>query len=92
MSRTAIALVALGIAIPAAAQNPVPGPELNAGDYCMYGGQLYSLGASICIGREVAIRCIRYSSVVNELRDINPNVEDQTRGRPVWFNFQAKLC
>ncbi len=92
MWRTAIALVALVIANPASAQNQVPGLEPNAGDYCMYGGQFYSLGASICIGREVAIKCVRYSSVVNELRDLNPSVNDQTRGRPVWFNFQSKLC
>ena len=64
---------------PASAQNQVPGLEPNAGDYCMYGGQFYSLGASICIGREAAIKCVRYSSVVNELRDLNPSVDDQTR-------------
>jgi len=44
------------------------------------------------VGKEVAIKCVRYSTVVNDLRDLNTNIDDQTRNRPVWLNFQQKLC
>jgi hypothetical protein len=92
MLRAAVAVLCLGVATMASAQNRVPAGEPDVGDYCTYGGQLYSLGASICVGKEVAIKCVRYSSVINELRDLNTNVDDQTRNRPVWLNFPQKLC
>jgi hypothetical protein len=92
MLRTAAAVLTLSVATVATAQNRLPAPEPDAGDYCMYGGQLYSLGASICVGREVAVKCVRYSSVINDLRDLNANVDEQTRNRPVWLNVQQKLC
>jgi len=92
MLRVVAALLTLGIATTALAQNRAPFPEPDFGDYCTYGGQLYSLGASICVGKEIAIKCVRYSSVINDLRDLNANVDDQTRNRPVWLNTQQKLC
>jgi hypothetical protein len=93
MLRTIVAVLTLSLATAASAQNRPAGSEPDfVGDYCTYGGQLYTLGASICVGREVAIKCIRYSSVINELRDLNANTDDQTRNRPVWLNFQQKLC
>jgi hypothetical protein len=92
MLRAVAAVLTLSIATVASAQNRLPAQEPDVGDYCTYGGQLYSLGASICVGREVAIKCVRYSTVINELRDLNANVDDQTRNRPVWLNVQQKLC
>ena len=92
MLRAAAALLILSVAAVASAQNRPPTPEPDFGDYCTYGGQIYSLGASICVGREIAIKCVRYSSVINDLRDLNANVDDQTRNRPVWLNVQQKLC
>jgi hypothetical protein len=92
MLRVVAALLAVGSATVASAQNRGPFPEPDFGDYCTYGGQLYSLGASICVGREIAIKCVRYSTVINDLRDLNANVDDQTRNRPVWLNTQQKLC
>jgi hypothetical protein len=92
MLRVVAALLTVGIVTAASAQNRPLSPEPDFGDYCTYGGQLYSLGASICIGREVAIKCVRYSTVINDLRDLNANVDDQTRNRPVWLNIQQKLC
>jgi hypothetical protein len=92
MLRVVAVLLTLGIATVASAQNRIPAPEPDFGDYCTYGGQLYSLGASICVGREIAIKCVRYSTVINDLRDLNASVDDQTRSRPVWLNIQQKLC
>ena len=92
MLRTAVAILALNAVTIASAQNRIPPPEPDLGDYCTYGGQIYSLGASICVGREIAIKCVRYSTVINDLRDLNANVDDQTRNRPVWLNSQQKLC
>jgi hypothetical protein len=92
MLRAAATLLILSLAAVASAQNRPLIPEPDFGDYCTYGGQIYSLGASICVGREIAIKCVRYSSVINDLRDLNANVDDQTRNRPVWLNVQQKLC
>jgi hypothetical protein len=92
MLRATVAALTLSVATMASAQNRPSVPEFDLGDYCMYSGQSYSLGASICIGRELAIKCVRYSSVINDLRDLNSNVDDQTRNRPVWLNVQQKLC
>ena len=92
MLRTAITVLTLSIATIASAQNRPPGQDPEAGDFCMYGGQFYSLGASICVGKEVAIKCIRYSTVTNELRDLNANTDDQARNRPVWLHIQQRLC
>jgi hypothetical protein len=93
MLRAAAAILTMSIASMALAQNRLPPPEPpDFGDYCTYGGQLYSLGASICVGKEIAIKCVRYSTVINDLRDLNANVDDQTRNRPVWLNVQQKLC
>jgi hypothetical protein len=92
MLRVAAAVLTLSVATVASAQNRFPVQEPDVADYCMYGGQLYSLGASICVGREIAIKCVRYSSVVNDLRDLNANVDDQTRNRPVWLNVPQKMC
>jgi hypothetical protein len=92
MLRTALAVITLSMATMASAQNRLPAAEPDIGDFCTYGGQYYSLGASICVGKELAIKCIRYSSVINELRDLNTNADDQTRNRPVWLNIQQKLC
>ena len=92
MLRAAATLLILSLPAVASAQNRLPIPEPDFGDYCTYGGQIYSLGASICVGREIAIKCVRYSSVINDLRDLNANVDDQTRNRPVWLNVQQKLC
>lgn len=92
MLRTAIAVSILSIATIASAQNRPPGADPDVLDFCVYGGQFYSLGASICVGREVAIKCIRYGVVTNELRDLNAIGDDQARNRPVWLNFQQKLC
>ena len=72
MLRTIVAVLTLSLATAASAQNRPAGSEPDfVGDYCTYGGQLYTLGASICVGREVAIKCIRYSSFINELRDLS---------------------
>ena len=101
MRKAAAIFLALGLTSLAAvvllasvvlAQNRPPAQEPDFGDYCTYGGQIYSLGASICVGREVAIKCVRYSTVINDLRDLNANVDDQQRNRPVWLNIQQKLC
>ena len=92
MIRTALALLTLSIATIASAQNRPPGSEPDALDFCVYGGQFYSLGASICVGKEAAIKCIRNSTITNELRDLNVNADDQAKTRPVWLNFQQKLC
>jgi hypothetical protein len=92
MLRTALAVLILSIATIASAQNRPPGFDPDVVDFCVYGGQFYSLGASICVGREVAIKCIRYGVVTSELRDLNANGDDQARSRPVWLNFQQKLC
>ena len=92
MLRTALAVLILSIATIASAQNRPPGFDPDVADFCIYGGQYYSLGASICVGREVAIKCIRYGVVTNELRDLNAIGDDQARNRPVWLNFQQKLC
>jgi hypothetical protein len=92
MLRAAASVLALSAVTTASAQNRLPIPEPEIADYCMYGGQLYSLGASICVGRDVVIKCIRYSSVINDLRDLNANVDDQTRNRPVWLNVPQKTC
>ena len=92
MLRTAFAVLTLSVATIASAQNRPPGLDPDVVDFCVYGGQFYSLGASICVGKEVAIKCIRYGVVTNELRDLNASAEDQARNRPVWLNFQQKLC
>ncbi len=92
MLRIAIAALTLSIATTATAQNRLPGSEPDVGDFCIYGGQHYSLGASICVGKELAIKCIRHSTVTNELRDLNTNADDQARNRPIWLNIQQKLC
>jgi hypothetical protein len=92
MLRVAAAILVLSVATMASAQNRFSAPEPDVADYCMYGGQLYSLGASICVGREVVIKCVRYTTVVNELRDLNANVDDQTRNRPVWLSVPQKMC
>ena len=92
MSRTAIAVMTLSLATTASAQNRPPGQDPDVVDFCVYGGQFYSLGSSICIGRELAMKCIRFSTVTQELRDFNANSDDQARNRPVWLNFQQKLC
>lgn len=92
MLRTAIAISILSIATMAFAQNRLPGYDPDVSDFCVYGGQYYSLGSSICVGKEVAIKCIRNSTITNELRDLNVTADDQTRNRPVWLNFQQKLC
>jgi len=92
MLRIAAAASILTIATMASAQNRLPGTEPEATDFCIYGGQYYSLGASICVGKELAIKCIRYGSVTNELRDLNANADDQTRNRPIWLNVPQKLC
>ena len=93
MVRTTLVLVTCSIAATlASAQNRSPGFEPDAQDFCVYGGQFYSLGSSICVGKEAAIKCIRHGAVTNELRDLNANADDQARTRPVWLNFQQKLC
>ena len=92
LRRTSLAVALISIATIASAQNRLPGSDPDAFDFCIYGGQFYSLGASICVGKEVAIKCIRYSTITNELRDLNGTADDQTRNRPVWLNFQQKLC
>src|SRR5580658_6793304 len=97
MPRAAATFVIVSIAVTsivtvAPAQPRIPQAEPDIGDFCTYGGQLYSLGASICVGKEIAIKCVRYSSVINDLRDLNANVDDQTRNRPVWLNTPQKLC
>lgn len=92
MLKAALAVLTLSIATIASAQNRFPGSDPDVTDFCIYGGQYYSLGASICVGKEVAIKCIRNSTITNDLRDLNATAEDQTRNRPVWLNFQQKLC
>ena len=92
MWKTALAVLSLSIATMASAQNRPPGSEPDVVDFCVYGGQFYSLGSSICVGKEVAIKCIRYGAVTSELRDLNATADDQNRNRPVWLNFQQKLC
>jgi hypothetical protein len=92
MLRTALAVLILSLATAALAQNRAPGLDPDVVDFCVYGGQFYSLGSSICVGKEVAIKCVRYGTIVNELRDLNANGDDQSRNRPVWLNFQQKLC
>jgi hypothetical protein len=92
MLRTAIAALILSVATIASAQNRGAGSDPEVADFCVYGGQFYSLGASICVGKEIAIKCVRHDTVTNELRDLNANADDQSRNRPVWLNFQQKLC
>jgi len=92
MLRTAAAALIVSIATMAPAQNRFPAAEPDTVDFCMYGGVYYSLGASICVGKELAIKCIRFSTVTNELRDLNANADDQTRNRPIWLNVPQKLC
>ena len=92
MLRTAIAVLTLSMTTIASAQNRPPGLDPDILDFCVYGGQFYSLGASICVGREVAIKCVRYGVVTNELRDLNAIADDQTKSRPVWLNFNQKQC
>ena len=72
MLRTAFAVLTLSVATIASAQNRPPGLDPDVVDFCVYGGQFYSLGASICVGKEVAIKCIRYGVVTNELRTSMP--------------------
>jgi len=90
--RTALAALTLSIATVASAQNRPAGLDPDVVDFCVYGGQFYSLGSSICIGKEVAIKCVRYGTVTQDLRDLNANADDQSKTRPVWLNFQQKLC
>src|SRR5215467_8412171 len=92
MLRTAIAVLTLSIATVAFAQNRPPGSDPDVMDFCVYAGQFYSLGSSICVGKEVAIKCVRYSTVTNELRDLNASADDTARNRPVWMNFSQKQC
>jgi len=92
MLRAAIALLTLSIATVASAQNRPPGSDPDVMDFCVYAGQFYSLGSSICVGKEVAIKCVRFSTVTNELRDVNANADDTARNRPVWMNFSQKQC
>jgi hypothetical protein len=92
MLRTALAVLTLSIVTTASAQNRLPGLDPDVGDFCVYAGQYYSLGASICVGREIAIKCTRYGTVTQELRDLNATADDQARSRPVWLTFQQKLC
>jgi hypothetical protein len=92
MLKIAVAVLTVGLTTAAWAQNRLPLTEPDVADYCIYGGQLYSLGASICVGRELAVKCIRYSSITNELRDLNASVDDQTKSKPVWLNVPQKLC
>jgi hypothetical protein len=92
MLRITLAVSLLSIATIAPAQNRPPGSDPDVVDFCIYGGQYYSLGASICVGKEVAIKCVRYGTVINELRDLNATADDQTRNRPVWLNLPQKLC
>ena len=92
MLRAAIAVLTLSIVTVASAQNRPPGSDPDVMDFCVYAGQFYSLGSSICVGKEVAIKCVRYSTVTNELRDVNANADDTARNRPVWMNFSQKQC
>ena len=92
MLRTALAVLILSIAPIASAQNRPPGSDPDVVDFCVYGGQFYSLGSSICVGKEVAIKCVRYGVITNDLKDLNATADDQTKNRPVWLNFQQKLC
>jgi len=92
MLRTALAALTLSIATVASAQNRPAGLDPDVVDFCVYGGQFYSLGSSICVGKEVAIKCVRYGTVIQELRDLNASADDTSRNRPVWMNFQQKLC